>query len=98
METIKKQFPTLAEFKSALSGVKTAYSQRSNTKYTITEVTETEIIGTRDNENQNDFRINIEELFEAHKQKEINTTVLKNFISTRAQSPALAILKSLGVI
>lgn len=46
-----------------------------------------------------DFTINLPELFEAQQKLDlISTTDLKQFITTRAQSPAMAILKQLNII
>lgn len=48
---------------------------------------------------QKEFLVYADELYNAYsKCDELNTAILKNYISTRAQSPAMAILIAAGLI
>ena len=57
-----------------------------------------EITGIRDT-TQKKFLVKADELYRAYFEcDKLNTTVLKDYISTRAQSPALAILSAAGLV
>ncbi len=56
------------------------------------------ITGVRDTTKQA-FRVNADELYKAYSECAVlNTSILKGYISSRAQSPALAILRAAGQV
>ncbi len=85
------------EFIKVLETVKSAKSARSNRKYVMIRIEGKNVVGQR--ESGKEFKIDIDQLFLAHvNEPEINTTILKEYIKTRAQSPSLAILFEMGIV
>lgn len=95
---VKNRYSNIEEFAAAIAGITEAYSLRDNVPYVGITVNGPEIKGRRASTDK-DFTINLPELFEAQQKLDlISTTDLKQFITTRAQSPAMAILKQLNII
>lgn len=87
------------EFLELLQHVKEATSIGGVT-YSQIRIEKNTIVGCR-NTTKGTFKIYINELYLAYSENEpvkINTTILKSYISTRAQSPAYAILKEMGLV
>lgn len=96
--SVKKRYPSISEFRNAINGINRAYSIRDNIPYVNISVTGSDITGMRESTGKT-FNVPLEALFKAQsKVSELNTTILKEYIVTRAQSPAMAILKGIGVI
>lgn len=65
--------------------------------YSDIKINKDEISGIRDSTG-NIFKISVKDLYQAYIEKDIiNTNILKSYITTRAQSPAYAILMRLKV-
>ncbi len=85
------------EFVKILKTVKSAKSASQDKKYVNIKVVGKNILGQR--ESGDEFKIDIEQLYIAHRQETIiTTTVLKKYIKNRTQSPSLAILIEMGIV
>lgn len=86
------------EFKKRVSSINSAKSLKYGIEYVNIFVKGDWIYGVRKSTN-NSFKIDLSSLYQAHKELELmNTEALKGYVKTRAQSPALAILKEIGII
>jgi len=86
------------EFQKRINSIHSAKSLRDGIEYTNIVIKGNEIYGVRKSTNK-PFRIDLNSLYQAHNELEqVNTKLLKIYVQTRAQSPALAILKEIGVI
>ena len=86
------------EFLTRLGQVKTAVSVRDNVVYSSIEVEGNKCSGSREYPHEG-FIIYVDKLYQAYCELEtINTTSLRKYIKTRAQSPALAILIEMGLV
>lgn len=86
------------EFKKRINSIHSAKSLRDGVEYANIVIRGNKICGIRKSTN-NSFSIDLNSLYQAHNELEqVNTKLLKMYVQTRAQSPALAILKEIGVI
>lgn len=96
--TIKKRFTTIDDFRNAIANVTEVHSLFDNALYTGITIAGEKIIGRRET-TDDPFEINLTELFEAQRKLDlISLSTLKLFITTSAESPAMAILKQLNII
>ena len=83
------------EFKQKIQGIKTVKSVRG-VVYSQIKICGNEIIGKRESTKE-EFCIDLQQLYLAYTNLEhITTTTLKEYVD-RVQSPALAILKEIGI-
>lgn len=95
---VKKRFATIEDFLKAVANIHETYSIRNNAAYVNISVI-SDIISGKHESTGEPFEIKLSELFEAQQKLDlISTTELKQFISTRDQSSAMAILKHLNII
>lgn len=86
------------EFLARLDQVKTAESVKQHVVYYSIFIKGNKCSGKRESTNKN-FTIDIDKLYQAYCELEsINTKLLKPYVTTRAQSPALAILIEMGLV